>query len=56
VTGGPVRHPFDVSTLELFIVAAICLLLVSQLERRSIGRSISVLRVDEQLARSMVSR
>jgi len=26
---------------------------VSQLERRSIGRSISVLRVDEQLARSM---
>jgi branched-chain amino acid transport system permease protein len=55
-TGGPVGLfgiPFDVSTLELFIVAAICLLLVSQLERRSIGRSISVLRVDEQLARSM---
>ncbi len=56
LTGGPVGLfgiPFDVSTIELFIVAAVCVLLVSQLERRSIGRSISVLRVDEQLAHSM---
>jgi branched-chain amino acid transport system permease protein len=55
-TGGPVGLfgiPLDVTTGELAIVAVICVLLVSQLERRSLGRSISVLRADEQLARSM---
>ena len=42
-----------VGTNELYIVAVLCLLLISQLERRSLGRSISVIRLDEQLARSM---
>jgi branched-chain amino acid transport system permease protein len=56
LTGGAVGLfgvPLSVSTNELYVVALICIVLVSQLERRSLGRSITVLRVDEQLARSM---
>ncbi len=56
LTGGAVGIfgvPQAVGTNELYIVAVLCLLLISQLERRSLGRSISVIRLDEQLARSM---
>jgi len=55
-TGGTVGLfgiPLLVSTGELFIVAAIAVLLISQLERRSQGRAIETLRVDEMLARSI---
>ena len=56
VTGGTVGIfgiPLVVSTGELWIIAGICVLVVSQLERRSHGRAIEVLRVDEMLARSI---
>jgi branched-chain amino acid transport system permease protein len=56
LTGGAVGLfgiPLDVSTLELVILAVVGILLVSQLERRSVGRAIEVLRTDQRLARSL---
>lgn len=55
-TGGTIGLfgvPLDVSTLELWIVAAVCVVLISQLERRGQGRAIESLRIDELLARSL---
>lgn len=56
LTGGTVGIfgiPLVVNTAELWIIAGACVLVVSQLERRSHGRSIDALRVDEMLARSI---
>jgi len=56
LTGGPVGLfgvKMSVSTPVLFIIAAAAALLLSQLERRSLGRSLRMLSVDEQLARTM---
>ena len=56
LTGGPTGLfgvPPGLSIGELFIVAAICILLSSQLERRMLGRSLQAIRTDEALAKSM---
>ena len=56
LTGGPVGLfgvPVESTTGELFIIAAIVVVLMSQLERRSIGRTFEAIRTDENLARSM---
>lgn len=45
--------PLVVNTGELVVVAAACALVVSQLERRSTGRAVEALRLDERLARSL---
>jgi branched-chain amino acid transport system permease protein len=45
--------PAEVTTLQLFVVTALCVLFVSQLERRRLGRSIAVLPIDESLAGSV---
>jgi len=45
--------PFGLSTTGLFVVAALCVLLVSQLERRVLGRSLEAIRTDENLAKSL---
>lgn len=55
-TGGTVGLfgiPLLVGTGELWIIAAVCVVVISQLERRSQGRAIEALRVDEMLARSI---
>jgi branched-chain amino acid transport system permease protein len=56
VTGGAVGIfgvPTETTTGELFIIAAIAVVVVSQLERRGIGRSLEAIRTDENLARSL---
>jgi branched-chain amino acid transport system permease protein len=56
LTGGPVGMfgvAMSISTPLLFVIAAVAALLLSQLERRSLGRSLRMLSIDEQLARSM---
>lgn len=56
LTGGPnglYGVPFGLTTGELFIVAGICVVLISQLERRTLGRTFEAIRTDENLARSM---
>jgi branched-chain amino acid transport system permease protein len=56
LTGGPTGLfgiPPGLATGELFIIAAVCVVLVSQLERRSLGRSLEAIRTDENLAKSM---
>lgn len=58
VTGGVLGLfglPLQIPTIFLFLIAAAAALVVSQLERRSLGRSLQVLHVDEQLARSLGS-
>jgi branched-chain amino acid transport system permease protein len=56
LTGGPVGL-FGISlvigTASLFVIALVAAVLVSQLERRRLGRSLQVLRIDEQLARAV---
>jgi branched-chain amino acid transport system permease protein len=55
-TGGAIGLfgvPFGLSTGEMFIVAAICVLLCSQLERGILGRSLEAIRTDENLAKSV---
>jgi len=56
VTGGPVGLfgvTLEVSTAELFLIVAVVALLISQLERRGLGRALRVISIDEQLARTM---
>jgi branched-chain amino acid transport system permease protein len=56
LTGGAVGIygvPSETTTGELFIIAAIAVVLLSQLERRSMGRSLEAIRTDENLARSL---
>jgi branched-chain amino acid transport system permease protein len=56
LTGGPVGLygvPLDVDTTDIIIAAVLGVLLISQLERRSLGRSLEALRTDENLARSL---
>ena len=56
LTGGPVGLygiPFTVTVGALFGIAGGCVLLVSQLERRVLGRSLDAIRTDENLARSL---
>ena len=56
LTGGPIGLygvPLDVNTTDLVVVAVLGVLFVSQLERRSLGRSLEALRTDENLARSL---
>jgi branched-chain amino acid transport system permease protein len=42
-----------VSTPELFVIVAVAALLISQVERRGLGRALRVISIDEQLARTM---
>jgi branched-chain amino acid transport system permease protein len=56
LTGGPIGLfgvSLTISTGALFALAIVAALLLSQLERRRLGRSLEMLRVDEQLARAM---
>jgi branched-chain amino acid transport system permease protein len=56
LTGGSVglfAVPVESTTGELFIIAAIVTVLLSQLERRGLGRSFEAIRTDENLALSM---
>ena len=56
LTGGPVGLfgvPYTIPVAFLFVILAAAALLVSQLERRSLGRSLLVLKSDEQLARTL---
>jgi branched-chain amino acid transport system permease protein len=56
LTGGPVGLfgiTLGAGTAELFVIAAVAALLLSQLERRGLGRSLRVIGIDEQLARTM---
>lgn len=56
ITGGVLGLfglPLAVPTIFLFLIAGLAALLVSQLERRGLGRSLQALHVDEQLARSL---
>lgn len=56
LTGGPVGLygvPLDVNTADVLVAAVIGIVLVSQLERRSLGRSFEALRTDENLARTL---
>lgn len=56
LTGGPVGLygvPLGVNTTDVLVAAVIGIVLVSQLERRSLGRSLEALRTDENLARSL---
>jgi branched-chain amino acid transport system permease protein len=56
LTGGAVGIygvPSETTTGELFIIAAIAVVVLSQLERRSMGRSLEAIRTDENLARSL---
>lgn len=56
LTGGPVGLfgvTLRIGTPALFVIAIAVALLLSQLERRSLGRSLLVLRIDEQLARAV---
>jgi branched-chain amino acid transport system permease protein len=55
LTGGPVGLfgiNLVIGTVALFAIALIAAVLLSQLERRRLGRSLLVLRIDEQLARA----
>jgi branched-chain amino acid transport system permease protein len=45
--------PLQVTTPELFVLAAIAAVVVSQTERRVLGRRIQILRIDEQLGASL---
>ena len=56
LTGGPnglFGVPNNVTTIDLIVIAAIVVLLISQLERRYLGRLFEALRTDENLAKSM---
>ena len=56
LTGGPVGMfgvTLGVSTPELFVIVAVAALLISQVERRGLGRALRVISIDEQLARTM---
>jgi branched-chain amino acid transport system permease protein len=56
LTGGPVGMfgvTLGVSTPELFVIVAVAALLISQVERRGLGRALRVICIDEQLARTM---
>jgi branched-chain amino acid transport system permease protein len=56
LTGGPVGLfgvTLGVGTPELLVIAAVAGLLLSQLERRGLGRSLRVISIDEQLARAI---
>jgi len=56
LTGGPVGMfgvTLGVSTPELFVIVAVAAVLISQLERRGLGRALRVISIDEQLARAM---
>jgi branched-chain amino acid transport system permease protein len=56
LTGGPnglFGIPLGLSTGGLLTIAVVCVLLVSQLERRTLGRSLEAIRTDENLAKSM---
>jgi len=56
LTGGPVGMfgvTLGVGTAELFVIVAVVALLISQLERRGLGRALRVISIDEQLARTM---
>jgi branched-chain amino acid transport system permease protein len=56
LTGGPVGLfgvTLGVSTAELWVIVAVVALLISQLERRGLGRALRVISIDEQLARTM---
>lgn len=56
LTGGSVGLfgvSLTVASWVLILLAVLAALLISQLERRSLGRALTVIKVDEQLARSM---
>ena len=56
LTGGPVGMfgvTLGVSTPELFVIVAAAALLISQVERRGLGRALRVISIDEQLARTI---
>jgi branched-chain amino acid transport system permease protein len=56
LTGGPTGLygiPNRVTTLELFLIALVTVVVVSQLERRHLGRLFEAIRADENLAKTM---
>jgi branched-chain amino acid transport system permease protein len=56
LTGGAVGLfgiPAESSTPELFIIAVVAVVALSQLERRGLGRTFAVIRTDERLAHSL---
>lgn len=56
LTGGPTGLygvPNHVTTVELFLIALVAIVLISQLERRHLGRLFEAIRADENLAKTV---